>query len=105
MNGPPDILRRILARKSQEVVERAERLPLKELSRRVESAPPPRDFAAALQAAIATGRPAVIAEIKKASPSRGLLRAGFSPAALRPTRPPAFRCSPARFFFGAATRT
>jgi len=80
MNGPPDILRRILARKSQEVVERAERLPLKELSRRMESAPPPRDFAAALLAAIAAGRPAVIAEIKKASPSRGLLRADFRPA-------------------------
>lgn len=80
MHAAPDILRRILARKAEEIVARAERLPLAELSRRVESAPPLRGFLKALRARLAQGRPAVIAEIKKASPSKGLLRADFRPA-------------------------
>lgn len=78
----PDILRRIIARKSEEVRERALRLPVHELSRRAETAPATRDFAGALQRRIETGRPAVIAEIKKASPSKGILRADFDPAAI-----------------------
>ncbi len=76
----PDILRRIVARKSEEICARAERLPLKTLSGRVEAAPAPRDFAAALRDRIQRGQPAVIAEIKKASPSKGVLRADFRPA-------------------------
>ncbi len=79
---PPNILRRIVARKSAEIQERAERLPLRELSRQVESAPAARDFVGALRAHIALGRPAVIAEIKKASPSKGVLRADYEPAAI-----------------------
>ncbi|HEY8555025.1 MAG TPA: indole-3-glycerol phosphate synthase TrpC [Burkholderiales bacterium] len=78
--GAPDILKRIVARKSEELRERAERLPLSELSRRAEAAPAPRDFAGALRAHIAAGRPGVIAEIKKASPSKGVLRPDFRPA-------------------------
>jgi indole-3-glycerol phosphate synthase len=77
---PPDILRRIVARKSDEIRARAERQPLNALSRQVESAPPPRDFVGALRAHMARGRPAVIAEIKKASPSKGVLRADYQPA-------------------------
>jgi indole-3-glycerol phosphate synthase len=78
----PDILQRILRRKAEEVAERAGRLPLPELMARVGEAPPPRDFGGALRARLATGRPAVIAEVKKASPSRGVLRADFRPAAI-----------------------
>ena len=78
----PDILARILARKREEVVERAERLPLKRLSQRIENAPAPRHFAEALRDRIAAGQPAVIAEIKRASPSKGVLRAEFDPAAI-----------------------
>lgn len=80
MNKPPDILQTILAHKAEEVVERAERVSLKELSKRVEAAPAPRGFVEAIQKRIASGKPAVIAEIKKASPSKGLLRADFKPA-------------------------
>lgn len=76
----PDILRRIVARKSEEIRARAERLSLKTLSGRVEAAPAPRDFAGALRDRIQRGQPAVIAEIKKASPSKGVLRADFRPA-------------------------
>ncbi|HEX9812938.1 MAG TPA: indole-3-glycerol phosphate synthase TrpC [Burkholderiales bacterium] len=80
MSDVPDILRRIVARKNEEIRTRAERLPLKELSRHVESAEAPRDFVGALRAHIGRGRPAVIAELKKASPSKGVLRANFQPA-------------------------
>ncbi|MBN8798558.1 MAG: indole-3-glycerol-phosphate synthase, partial [Stenotrophomonas nitritireducens] len=75
-----DILNTILARKTQEVAERSARMPLAELKARVADAPPVRGFASALQAAIANGDPAVIAEVKKASPSKGVIRADFRPA-------------------------
>ncbi len=81
MHDASQFLQRILARKAQEVVERAQRLPLSELRHRLEAAPMPRGFAAALQARISDQPPAVIAEIKKASPSKGLLAPDFSPAA------------------------
>ena len=77
-----DILARILARKREEVAERSARVPLLELQARVQDCAPARDFAAALQARIGRGEPAVIAEIKRASPSKGLLRADFDPAAI-----------------------
>ena len=78
----PDILQRILARKREELEAARAEVPLAEMRRRAAAAPPPRDFVGALRAKIAAGRPAVIAEIKKASPSRGLLRADFDPAAI-----------------------
>lgn len=80
MNRPPDILEKILARKREEVAERSARMPLAELRARAQSAPPTHGFVNAIRARLATGKPAVIAEIKKASPSKGLLRADFNPA-------------------------
>ena len=75
-----DILQTILARKAVEVAERSARLPLAELVARQADAPAPRGFAAALQAKVAAGLPAVIAEVKKASPSKGVIRPDFRPA-------------------------
>ena len=80
MNALPDILQRILARKTEEIAERSTLLPLKELSKRMQDATPARGFNQAIQRRLATGQPAVIAEIKRASPSKGLLRADFRPA-------------------------
>jgi indole-3-glycerol phosphate synthase len=78
----PDILDTILRRKAEEIIERSEREDLHTLSRRVESSPAPRGFEGALRARIDQGHSAVIAEIKKASPSRGVLREDFEPAVL-----------------------
>lgn len=75
-----DILQTILARKGEEIADRRTRLPLAEVVARARDAGPVRGFAAALQTAIANGDPAVIAEVKKASPSKGVIRADFRPA-------------------------
>jgi len=75
-----DVLQKILARKAEEVAARRARLALAELAARARDAGPVRGFAAALEAKIAAGHAAVIAEIKKASPSKGVLRADFRPA-------------------------
>jgi indole-3-glycerol phosphate synthase len=76
------ILERILAVKRAEVAAAKERLSEKDVQARARTASAPRDFVGALRAKIAAGRPAVIAEIKKASPSRGVLRADFDPASI-----------------------
>jgi indole-3-glycerol phosphate synthase len=76
------ILDKILARKAEEIAAAKRARPLERLRDEARTAPPPRDFAGALRAKIARGQAAVIAEIKKASPSRGLLRADFDPAAI-----------------------
>ena len=77
-----DILNRILARKVEEIAERSARLPLAELRARVADQPDTRGFAAALESRVEAGRAAVIAEIKKASPSKGVIRADFDPVAI-----------------------
>ena len=77
-----DVLARILARKREEVDERRSRVPLAELESRIADAPPVRGFADALKARVARGEAAVIAEVKKASPSKGVIRADFDPAAI-----------------------
>ena len=80
MTDTPDILKKILARKAEEVDERNRQRSLKELADRASEADPVRGFLAAMRSTIATGRAAVIAEVKKASPSRGILREDFDPA-------------------------
>ncbi|MGX2041166.1 indole-3-glycerol phosphate synthase TrpC [Methylocaldum sp. MU1018] len=80
MNNPPDILQKILARKAEEITERRSHAPLEELRRRAQAADAPRGFVRALRSKIETGTAAVIAEIKKASPSKGVMRPDFRPA-------------------------
>ena len=75
------ILDEIMAHKRTEVAERKARRPVAELRTAAESQPPTRGFAAALKRAAADGT-AVIAEVKKASPSKGLIRPDFDPAAI-----------------------
>lgn len=76
------ILLRILQRKREEVAERGRVRSLAELCALAREAAPVRGFADALATRVAAGRNAVIAEIKKASPSKGLIRADFDPPAL-----------------------
>lgn len=75
----PDVLLRIIRHKAREVAERAERTPMRMLGERAEAQATPRGFAAALRSRIAAGEPAVVAELKKASPSKGVLREDFDP--------------------------
>jgi indole-3-glycerol phosphate synthase len=77
-----DVLLKILQRKAAEVAERSARLPLAEVQARAAAAPPARGFADAIATHIGAGAPAVIAEVKKASPSKGVIRADFDPAAI-----------------------
>lgn len=80
MADTPDILKKIIRRKTEEVRVRSERLPLERLADGLVDLPPARGFADALAVRMDSGQPAVIAEIKKASPSKGLLRQDFRPA-------------------------
>ncbi|MDQ3060822.1 MAG: indole-3-glycerol phosphate synthase TrpC [Pseudomonadota bacterium] len=75
-----DILNKIVAVKRQEVAAAIKRKPLEAMRSDAESRMHTRDFVGALRTKIAAGQPAVIAEIKKASPSKGVLRADFIPA-------------------------
>lgn len=76
----PTILEKIIARKHQEVAERSARISLAELERLAAGADPVRGFAKRMQEQVASKQPAVIAEVKKASPSKGVLREDFQPA-------------------------
>ena len=78
----PTILKKILARKQQEIIERSNVTPMAQLLEKIASASAPRGFATALEAKLAVGQSAVIAEIKKASPSKGVIRQDFDPAAI-----------------------
>src|SRR5262245_6446586 len=82
MSRTETVLDRILAHKREDVAVRKARVPIAELERRVRSAPTPRAFGRRLRETVALGRPAVIAEIKKTSPSKGVIRADFDPAAI-----------------------
>ena len=78
-----DVLEGIAAYKREDVARRKAALPQDAVEARAALASPPRGFRAALEGHVEeTGRPALIAEIKKASPSKGLIRADFDPPAL-----------------------
>ena len=77
-----DILARILATKRDEIVAAMRVRPIAEIDAAARTGPAPRDFEGALRVEIAGGNAAVIAEIKKASPSRGVLRAEFDPVGI-----------------------
>ncbi|MFB2881530.1 indole-3-glycerol phosphate synthase TrpC [Floridanema aerugineum] len=78
--APKNILEEIVWHKETEVDQMRERLPLVELQKQIANLPPPRDFIGALKSA--AKKPAIIAEVKKASPSKGVLREDFDPVAI-----------------------
>ncbi|MCY4236199.1 MAG: indole-3-glycerol phosphate synthase TrpC [Cyanobacteria bacterium MAG CAR2_bin_4] len=79
-SDPRHILEKIVWAKGEELEQARQRVPLQELQQQVEQLPPTRGFRRALHQA--AERPAIIAEIKKASPSRGVIREDFDPVAL-----------------------
>lgn len=80
MNNTPDILQKIIQRKQAEVAERQGKISLQEQQQRAGEGAPVRGFVEAIKTRLANSQPAVIAEIKKASPSKGVMREHFVPA-------------------------
>ena len=78
----PDILKKIIARKQQEIIERSAIVSEAQLLDQAAQASPVRGFASSMELRLQQGHYAVIAEIKKASPSKGVLRENFQPAAI-----------------------
>ena len=78
----PTVLKKILIRKREEVIERQSRVPIDTLIGQAKLSPPVRGFANALDEQINLGKSGVIAEIKKASPSKGIIREDFDPVAI-----------------------
>lgn len=78
----PTVLKKIIARKHEEVAERSSQLSITDLQTRAAEQSPCRGFVAAIAAKIASRQSAVIAEIKKASPSQGVIREAFDPIAI-----------------------
>ena len=78
----PDILEKILRRKREEIAERSNTVSIEELKMQAAKAAPVRGFIASIEQRIVDNKAAVIAEIKKASPSKGVLRENFDPAAI-----------------------
>ncbi len=82
MNDTPTVLKKIVARKWEEVAERKPQQSEAALQEAIKQADTPRGFVASMQRALTEGRSAVIAEAKKASPSKGVIREQFDPAAI-----------------------
>lgn len=82
MNNTPDILKKILARKREEIIDRSAIISLQEMRKRAEAETNTRVFVQSLHQRIDQGESAVIAEIKKASPSKGVLRENFDAVAI-----------------------
>ena len=82
MSDTPDILKKIVARKREEIAGRAAATPIEQVRELAATADPVRGFADALARKVAAGQAGVIAEIKKASPSKGVLREDFDPVAI-----------------------
>ena len=80
MNDTPDILKKIIERKKEEIIERKASVPLQQQVERAGQGSPVRGFVDHIERSIQAGRAAVIAEIKKASPSKGVMRENFQPA-------------------------
>ncbi len=80
MADTPDILKKIVARKLEEIEAARQQISLDELRKGLDTKSPPRGFVASIKEKLGAGKSGVIAEIKKASPSKGVLRENFQPA-------------------------
>ncbi len=80
MSNTPDILKKIISRKLEEIEACKQKVSIEELKQRIDSAPAIRGFVESIRQKMAAGKAAVISEIKKASPSKGVIREDFQPA-------------------------